>query len=65
MTPPTLSEWGHCPVCNHDQFEGDSWELDGLIVSQVVWCLNCDSEWTDQYQAIGRHNLAAKEPLKT
>lgn len=44
-----LKRYAHCPVCDGDETEGGSMEVDTITCSQEVNCLGCGSTWTDIY----------------
>ncbi len=39
-----------CPVCDSDDIEGGSVEIDAGGATQEVSCKECDTEWTDIYK---------------
>ena len=42
-----------CPICNFDQLEGDSCEIDGDTMQQQVICSSCETTWYDIYRLEG------------
>lgn len=38
-----------CPECAGIDVVGDSWDLDGIHVSQRVECSDCGAKWNDIY----------------
>lgn len=42
-----------CPMCNFDQLEGDSCEIDGGTMRQQVICSSCETTWYDIYRLEG------------
>ena len=48
---------GKCPVCNSDDINADSVELDGSQGYGNVDCAECGATWTDIYKLAGIDNL--------
>ena len=47
----------NCPVCGKDNLEGDSIDISKAGSSQEVYCLDCESSWTDLYTLTGYADL--------
>jgi hypothetical protein len=44
-----LNHGEKCPVCKENEVEGDHVEVGGNTAWQGCWCLNCGSQWVDNY----------------
>lgn len=59
-TPPDEYAENHgafCPVCQSNDIEGESFEVDAHSAWQRVRCLSCDAQWNDVYKLTGYDNL--------
>lgn len=53
---------GHCPVCESDEIEGcEGVRIEDNLALQDVYCLDCESTWTDVYRLVGYGNLVGGE----
>ena len=43
-----------CPGCGGHDIDGESIDIEGIYVTQVVSCIDCDAEWSDTYKFTGR-----------
>ena len=43
----------HCPVCQSEDIIGESWTAEGGTCWQEVYCGECGSRWTDDYDLVG------------
>lgn len=50
--------FAHCPQCDSDEIEGDSFDCTGDAVTQEVTCLKCGAEWEDVYTLDGFNPLS-------
>lgn len=41
-----------CPYCGSDQIEGESVDISSGSASQLVNCLECNSNWVDIYKLV-------------
>ena len=46
-----------CPHCHSESIEGKSFETDTDEIWQDMYCLDCDSTWTNTYKLTGYTNL--------
>jgi len=40
----------YCPVCNSDDFRQDDSAYDDVYHWMYLRCMDCDSQWTEQYK---------------
>jgi len=47
----------HCPKCESQNIEGDSFDVDENGANQQMACIDCDFEWFDIYKLVGIEEL--------
>ena len=52
-----------CPECAGISIDGDSFDPDGVEVSQALTCADCGAEWTDTWTLSRRVIDRAREPV--
>ena len=45
-----LEDSSKCPYCKSTDISGESLEIEGNVVVQIVTCQECDNSWTDYYK---------------
>ncbi len=43
---------GECPFCQFDDIQGDSFDVEGNHVYQLMFCLGCETSWNDEYRLV-------------
>lgn len=61
LTPIEYAEKSglRCPVCEGNEIEGGSIQVDAGIAWQGCQCLDCDATWDDMYELVGYRDLEA------
>lgn len=52
-----------CPFCGSEEIEGGEHEYDDEIMTQVVFCKECNKNWVDIYRLVGIQGVASKEKI--
>ena len=47
----------HCPHCGSDDLESSTIDLDCDMATVYVQCLDCKSDWYDEYKFVGISNF--------
>jgi len=47
------NEGGYCPFCNDNNIVGSELNIEGGVITQDVWCNECNKEWTDIFTLVG------------
>jgi hypothetical protein len=43
------NEGGQCPFCESWDIEGESLDIEGGVITQIVNCVDCSKEWVDVF----------------
>jgi hypothetical protein len=52
-----------CPVCGSEDISGGDLEFESGIITQEIWCPECNALWRDIYELTGYDQLVEGKDL--